>query len=112
MAIEGKQNLTGDSIKEHPLETRAKSCIRCQRPARSSIVLILSVLKVRPRVQKCSRAVLLCAECLHGIVGSPDTSGIPELHALLSGAFTAIPGNLLGHSEPDSPTSTTKQVNS
>ena len=41
-----------------------KSCSNCQQAVEYSLVIILSSVGVSPRVQKSSRAVSFCADCL------------------------------------------------
>ncbi len=40
-----------------------KSCSCCPQPAQYSLVFVLSTIGVSPRRQKCSKAVLFCADC-------------------------------------------------
>jgi hypothetical protein len=41
-----------------------KLCCNCSRPAQFSMVVIISTVGVRKRLQKSSRAVLFCDSCL------------------------------------------------
>jgi len=70
------------------METRA--CSRCSRPADFSLALLLSTIRVRPRVQKCSRTIALCHSCLKDIVASLASSPLSDLRQPLISAYTAI----------------------
>jgi hypothetical protein len=45
---------------------KQKSCNRCGLAARFSLACLLSTIGQKPRRQKCTRSVLLCASCIRG----------------------------------------------
>ena len=66
-----------------------KACHRCSQPAQYSLVVIVSTLGVSPRLQGCSVAILLCADCaltLH----ETERCGTSELHDAVNSAFTKL----------------------
>jgi hypothetical protein len=68
----------------------AKPCSRCSRPADFSLALLVSTLRIRPRGQKCSHAVLLCRSCIHDVSNALALTPASDLHHALSGAYTAL----------------------
>ena len=66
-----------------------KACHRCSRPAQYSLVVIVSTLGVSPRLQGCSAAILLCADCALTLHDTERCSA-SELHGAVNSAFTKL----------------------
>jgi len=89
-----------------------KPCSRCSRPADFSLALLLSTIRIRPRVQKCSQTIALCNSCIHDVLASSDTSPLTELQQRAITAYAAIADPISGaldvqrqhpaHAEPHS----------
>jgi len=65
-------------------------CDRCGREAEFSVCCLMSTKGKRPRRQKCSRAVALCASCIRGLVEQAGCEMPPSLQRALSGVYTAV----------------------
>jgi hypothetical protein len=66
------------------------TCNDCGSRSEFSLCLLISTKGQRPRRQKCSRALVLCAACMRGLEGRLDTAGLPDIGKRLSDAHTAI----------------------
>lgn len=75
-----------------------KTCTCCGDLAEFSFVAIVSSVGISKRVQKCSRALLLCASCLQKRVQT-EHSGADELQQAVNSAFTALKNALLERSD-------------
>lgn len=67
-----------------------KPCSRCWRPADFSIALLLSTVRVRPQVQKCSQTIALCNSCMRDVLASLGTSRLADLQQPFISAYTAV----------------------
>ena len=68
---------------------KIRQCRLCQAPAQYSLAFVISTLRIKPRLQKCSPVVLLCDLCIHKLSRALAVAS-PELQAALEAAYTAI----------------------
>jgi hypothetical protein len=99
------------AIEQAARRATEKSCSRCPNPVRYSVAVLLSTLGAQPRLQKCSRAVLLCTACLQSAARSSGASPIPDLYERLSAVYTAIAGQFSSPTEVNSASSAVAEVN-
>jgi hypothetical protein len=66
-----------------------KVCSCCPRPAEYSYVSILSSVGISKRLQKCSPAVLFCANCLQKRL-KREHWGTDKLREAVNSAYTAL----------------------
>jgi len=74
----------------------SKPCSLCSRPATYSLAVLLSTVGRRPRLQKCSKSILLCTACIHDWIALGDIAPLSELHQPLQSAYTEIAGDTSG----------------
>jgi hypothetical protein len=74
-----------------------KLCSCCPRPAEYSLVSILSTVGISKRQQKCSPAVLFCANCLKKRLQRKHW-GSDELHEAVNRAYTELSTRLQAES--------------
>ena len=74
-----------------------KICSCCRRPAEYSLISILSTVGISKRQQKCSPAVLFCANCLKKRLQRKHW-GSDKLHKAVNRAYTELSERLHGHS--------------
>ena len=66
-----------------------KLCSRCSRPAEFSVVSVLSTVGISGRLQKCSAAVLFCADCLQQLL-TREHWATDTLREAVNSAYTAL----------------------
>ena len=66
-----------------------KLCSCCSKPAAYSVVTVVSTLGISKRVQKCSGAVLFCADCALLLVQHKH-SATDKLHVAVNSVFTNV----------------------
>ena len=69
-------------ISEGASRVKIKQCCLCLAPAQYSLAYLISVLGTKPRVQKCSRVVLLCESCIHELCHTPTLTSLEALDEL------------------------------
>jgi hypothetical protein len=74
-----------------------KLCSCCSHPAEYSLVSIVSSVGVSERLQKCSPAVLFCANCLEKRL-QRQRWGTDKLREAVNRAYTALNVRLRGRS--------------
>jgi hypothetical protein len=67
-----------------------KPCLCCGGAANISVCVLLSSRGTRPRRQACSRALLLCSDCLQGWLDADAVKPLAVLTARVNEAFTAL----------------------
>lgn len=61
----------------------------CSRPAEYSLVAVVSTVGISKRLQKCSPAVLFCANCLQQLL-KRDSRSTDKLLEAVNSAYTAL----------------------
>jgi hypothetical protein len=69
-------------IAEGTSRRKTKQCCLCLAPAQYSLAYLISALGTKPRVQKCSRVVLLCESCIHELCHTPTLTSLEALDEL------------------------------
>jgi hypothetical protein len=64
-----------------------KVCSNCSKLAEYSLMFVLSSVGNTPRLQKCSRVVLFCNDCLEELCDSLCTA---DLRKAVNSAYTAL----------------------
>ncbi len=77
-------------------------CKLCGGRAGFSLCLLISTKGQRPRLQKCSRALLLCGACMRDCAARLGSEGLAGLGERLSEAHTAIASHSTAIEPPDS----------
>ncbi len=76
-----------------------KACSCCSRPAEYSLVSVLSTVGISQRLQKCSAAVLFCADCLQKRLDGQHWT-TDKLRQAVNTAYTALNERLANRSIP------------
>jgi hypothetical protein len=66
-----------------------KLCSYCAHPAEYSLVSVVSSIGISKRLQKCSPAVLFCAECLQKLLKG-ELRSTDKLLEAVNTAYTAV----------------------
>ena len=66
-----------------------KSCSCCDRPAESSVSVLISTLHVSPREQNISQSVPLCSVCIQECYNNEASQSAAKLHQALRSVYTA-----------------------
>jgi hypothetical protein len=84
------------------MRPKSKSCDFCTRLADCSLVLVISTLGVRPRIQQCSQSVSLCKRCIQELCDSNAAQSAAKVREVLKSAYIAIRHVISEHSEDTS----------
>ena len=80
------------------------SVCACGERAEYSVCVLISILGVRPRRQKCGRAQLFCASCMQRIMILQDRKSAVGVQQSLRSAYTAITEHCQAASHSPPPT--------
>ena len=66
-----------------------KSCSCCERPAESSVSVLISTLHISPREQNISKSVPLCSVCIQKCYDNEASESAVKLRQTLRDVYTA-----------------------